>query len=319
MNDQSKNLFITGATGFIGKHLLKGLEDKGYKLYLLILPEESKSFFTGCNIEWVVGDLNDPGSYLDALSKCSMVIHMAAELYNPSRFELLNVKGVQNLIHSIKQCSVQKIIHLSSVGVVGMQFSSQRVTVDEETPCFPKNDYEKSKLKSEELFSGQIQTNQLVILRPSNVYGDYHPRNHLLTLFKHIMKNKHVFTSDNAYVNYVYAGDVATAIIFFIENPEFSGVYNVGGPLKMDAFMRNAALVLKKDVRIRILPSWIFSVLKLAKPFIPASVNLKILSLQNAVQYSDKKLRNLLNSEIGYKRGLKATAEYYISKKMLDD
>ncbi len=314
-----KNIFVTGAAGFIGKHVMNAFSGRDYKFYLLARPEDKLPEFTGINIEWVIGDINDTGSYIQALSNCSILIHMAAELYNPEKFELVNIKGVQSLIDAVKKCHVEKIIHLSSIGVTGMQFSDRTVTVDEQTPCNPKNGYEKSKLVSEQLLLGNLPEANLAILRPTNVYGDLHPKNHLLNLFNFVKNHQRFYLAPDAVVNYVYVGDVAGIIRFFVENPGISGIYNVGNSILLKDFIKIISGILHSPIKIRTLPRWMFRAALLFKFVLPESYALKILSLHNAVIYSDEKLRTMYLPEYGYEYGLRKTFDYFVSKKLIDD
>lgn len=319
MLNERINLFITGAGGFIGTHLMRALAGQPVWCYLLVRPEDKRPEFSGGNYEWVTGDLNDPGSYHDALSKCSVVIHMAAELYNPERFDLVNVQGVQNLISAVKQCDIRRVIHLSSVGVAGMQFSMHTVSVNEDFPCDPKNGYEWSKYKSEQLLREQIPAERLVILRPTNVYGEHHPANHLLNLFRYINHHKNIYVSAKAYVNYVYAGDVAAAIHHFIRQDVPAGIYNVGSPMEMTSFVNLLGRLLEKDLRVRKIPGFLFSFAYAFKKLLPAKYRLKILSLRNAVRYADDKLRTSGSPMIGYEQGLRNTIRDYRERNLLND
>ena len=55
--------------------------------------------------------------------------------------------------------------------------------VDECTACFPQNEYEQTKYAAEQILLRQIPAKRLIILRPTNVFGENHPKNHLLNLF----------------------------------------------------------------------------------------------------------------------------------------
>ena len=312
-----KHVFVTGAAGFIGKHVLRAFSGMDYKFYLLARPEDLLPEFPDMNIEWVIADINDIEKYVPAMSNCSMVIHMAAELYRPERFELVNIKGVQSLIDAIKKCNIEKVIHLSSVGVIGAQFSPKAVLIDEQTPCKPKNGYEKSKLVSEQLLLNNLPESMLTILRPTNVYGDYHPGNHLLNLFTFVKNHDSFYLAPHAAVNYVYAGDVACIIRFFAEHPNLSGVYNVGNSIPLKDFISSISSIQHTPIKIRTLPVWVFRTAMLLKFILPEPTILKLLSLHNAVVYSDEKLKKIYIPEYGYEQGLRKTYDYFVSKKLI--
>lgn len=313
------NVFITGGGGFIGRHLMRMLPATNYSCFLLALPGETLKTIEGCDITRVEGDLNEPASYLQALSQCSVVVHMAAELYREDRFERVNVQGVQSLLDAIKQCNIQKIIHLSSVGVVGMQFSLQDVSVDEEFVCSPKNGYERSKHASERILKEQWPESKLVILRPTNVYGDGHPGMRLLNLLQHCQTKGLVFLSAKAKVNYVYAGDVAFVIRYCMDTPELHGTFNVGGAMPMRDFFVLVGEVLGRKLRLKTLPDVLFRLVLLLKNLLPNRYAAKILSLRNAVHYCDDKILSRCNYPFGYRKGLTNTVNHYRSNHKLHD
>jgi nucleoside-diphosphate-sugar epimerase len=308
---KEKKIFVTGAAGFIGRHLIRAMEGSGYLLYCLVRPEDPLPPETLPGMVWVTGDLNEPATYRSAMEECSMVVHLAAELYNPERFELINVTGVQNLISTMTACGLKRIIHLSSIGVVGASFSLERKVVHESTACTPGPGYEQSKMRSEQLLTSQIPETDLVILRPTNVYGDGHPREHLRNLINYLGSRKKIWYSSRSSVNYVYAGDVAGDIRFFIENPGLCGIFNLGSPMPVSAFFELIKKGLSSDIRIAPLPEWIFRLAYGLRGLLPLRIRLKVLSLRNAVEYSDEKLRRLHPAAYGYEQGIRNTIAFY--------
>jgi nucleoside-diphosphate-sugar epimerase len=314
MLDKRINIFVTGISGFIGRHLLPLFPADIFRLYCLLRPEDVLPPAAGADVVVVRGDLNQPEEYLEALQQCSMVIHMAAELYREELFAKVNIEGVENLISAIKKCRIDKVIHLSSVGVAGRQFSAKTLIVTEDIDCDPKNGYEKSKLRSEELWNEAIEAEKVLILRPTNVFGDGHPRKHLLNLITYIREKRRFYYSSRAMVNYVYVGDVAGSIRFFATNPQYSGVYQCGTPLSLKAFAELIKAQTGSSVRLQRIPAWIIKTTAALKPLIPLSLRSRILSLGNAVQFSGEKLQQLYPFSYGYSKGLERTIDYYKSQ-----
>ncbi|HYG49598.1 MAG TPA: NAD-dependent epimerase/dehydratase family protein, partial [Flavobacteriales bacterium] len=203
---------LTGATGFVGRHLIGLLLDEG--VHVRVISRKQAVMIEGC--EMVYGDISDKKSIEKAFAGIDVLIHLAAELKNEISFETTNITGVRNLCELVNQYGIKRVVHLSSVGVLGMQFSNKGVLVNEEFPCRPKNGYEKSKLESEKIWlNGLDKSVSLCILRPTNVFGDHHPRNALLGMFRHIKNGKTLFMNKNARVNYVYVKDLAYVIMHF--------------------------------------------------------------------------------------------------------
>lgn len=315
---KTNNIFITGGNGFIGRHLSEEFKDPNLRLFILILPSE-KPQIEDHRIIWVSGELNNPETYIEAMSHCSIVIHMAAELHDPQRFEMINIKGVENIISAARSCEIERFIHLSSVGVVGMQFSITDVVVDENAECKPKNEYERTKLISERLLHAGFSKEKLVILRPTNVFGDLHPRQHLLSLIRHISSGKMLFMSCKAKVNYVYVKDVAATIAYFSSHPELSGTFNIGEPMLMTTFISKVAQACGLKGKIVKTSPFFIRLILVFKKIIPASIVLKLLSLFNRVSYSGESLKRHFTLPYGVEYGLKKTVDYYRKNGQLND
>ena len=92
-------ILLTGATGFVGTHLLKALLEKGYKIRALILPDEQKPF-DETNLEWIRGDIRDKESLRNCFSGISTVLHMAGVVASPDKDLTFSVNfdGTRNLV-----------------------------------------------------------------------------------------------------------------------------------------------------------------------------------------------------------------------------
>ncbi len=312
MEKNKTKIFITGAGGFIGKHLLRELTYLDVKLFLLIREEDVIPDYLYSNIEWIKGDLNNPDSYSEFIKQSDVVIHMAAELYNMEYFWKTNVEAVEQLINIINTSSVKKVIHLSSVGVVGMQNSSKKILVNENTQCSPKNEYERTKLISEKLWKEKLINRDLVIIRPTNVFGEEHPRNHLKNVIKHIATKKCFLCSRHSMVNYVYVGDIAAYILFFLKNTEIKGTYNIGGSISLVHFVNIIRKHTTSDCKIVYIPGLFFYLIKTFKLLFPLYLFQKLISLNNRVVYSDEKLKKLCQYQYGIETGLKKICDYYL-------
>ena len=118
-----KSVFITGATGFIGKVLVRRLVAKGaYKITALVrhVPERNSN-----DLNWVVGDLLDSKTYHSSLRNVGAVIHLAATTgkASPYEHELTNVEGTRRLLEAAKAAGVQRFVYISTIAVT---FPDQR-------------------------------------------------------------------------------------------------------------------------------------------------------------------------------------------------
>src|SRR3546814_5288785 len=90
-------VFITGATGFIGKYLVLGLANQGHEVHALARPAASTKALEAAGIRIFPGDLLDTGSVLEAMRDCQHVYHLAgfARAWHRDRktFHRVNVTG----------------------------------------------------------------------------------------------------------------------------------------------------------------------------------------------------------------------------------
>lgn len=254
----AKKILITGATGFIGQHLLEALEGSNTEITILSRKQDPQ-LRSKIKATIIQGDIQDVETVLRAARDKDLIINLAGEIKKTDLFEKTNITGTKNLLSAAEANSVKKIIHLSSVGVVGIQYSSQRIVIDEKSECHPKNEYERTKLESENLVkeaatSGKIQA---VILRPTNVFGEHHPENALLNLLSYCYKKRKIYFTLDAKVNYLYVKDLTAAILHFIEKDYDELIYNVGEPKRMDVFIESIEKYLNIPIANKQLPSFI--------------------------------------------------------------
>ena len=160
---------LTGATGFIGRHLLKELPKRGYKIRVLlrrptILPPEASGA--------VVGDLAAPRNMSDALAGIDAVIHSAGLAHGMSGFpeddyRAINTEATVGLARAVARAGVRRFVFLSSIRAQSGPVASEVLTEDMEPR--PTDAYGRSKLDAERgLADVHIDW---VAMRPVLVYG----------------------------------------------------------------------------------------------------------------------------------------------------
>src|ERR1035437_7089710 len=221
---------VTGAAGFIGQHLLEDISPGQFSLRVITRNASKPLRVLPVDCEVVEADLLNFHSLTKAFDGVDVVINIAAEVRNANMLVQTNIEGVKNLISAAVEKGVKKIIHISSVGVVGMQYGNVRQIVDEEAECFPKIEYERTKLESEKLLIEARKKHNFIlnILRPTNVFGEYHPFNALLNFMSYTSNNKPMVGTSNAMVNYVYVKDLTALILQLVKDDREYGILNVG-------------------------------------------------------------------------------------------
>lgn len=207
-----KRVIVTGANGFIGRHLVENLLSAGAPVVVVTRnPRKLPEHWHG-KVDVAVADIGDRGSLQQLFGET--IYHLAGELRSKNDFWSTNVIGTQNIVELCQRNKIKRIIYLSSVGVIGAR---GRGAIDETDPCRPRNEYEKSKLAAERLIlaadgQGDVST---VALRPSIVYGEKarSETDTFLALLRAIVTNRFLYigSKDNLY-NIIYVKNVIAAL-----------------------------------------------------------------------------------------------------------
>jgi len=202
---------VTGATGFIGKLLVKRHLENGDTVRILT----RKSKITGMkSIQVFTANLLSctPETLIPFVDNLDVLYHCAGELSDKNRMYDLHVTGTEKLIQAAKN-RVGRWVQLSSVGVYG-EFREGVVT--EDTPNNPQGLYEQTKAASDDLVqqAGEEKAFETVILRSSNVFGLSMKNQSLFDLINNIYKKMFFFIGKNdANINYVHVDNVVAGLM----------------------------------------------------------------------------------------------------------
>ncbi len=150
-------VFMTGATGFVGKHVAGRLLEDGHELRCLVRSEGSDEtwFLKGLGAELAVGDILDPGSLAHAAAGCDAVIHLVGIIFERrgASFEQVHVEGTRNVLAAAKQAGAGRFVHMSALGTRSGAASA----------------YHRTKWDAEE--DVRASGLEYTIFRPSTIYG----------------------------------------------------------------------------------------------------------------------------------------------------
>ena len=171
-------VFLTGATGFIGGHLLTSLLEAGAEVRCLTRAESHLRNLQGLEVEVFTGDLRDESSFRSGLEDCEMAFHCAADyrLYsaNPDELYESNVEGTRNLMRAASACGVKRVVYTSSVGALGL--NPDGTPADEDTPVTLDDmvgHYKRSKFLAERVADEWVEKGlPIVIVNPSTPVGE---------------------------------------------------------------------------------------------------------------------------------------------------
>ncbi len=160
-------LTLFGASGFIGRHLLRALAgDRTAQIRVLVHRHDPCERPAGPNIVTASGDLLQPGSLNVLITTGCTVVNLA---YMPARSRDDNLAAATNLAKACRVGKARRMVHVSTATVVGAVSDD---VITESTPPDPRLDYELIKLAIEQrLIEEARNAFQLVILRPTAVFG----------------------------------------------------------------------------------------------------------------------------------------------------
>lgn len=156
---------VTGASGFIGRHLIAAARQQGKHVRALTRDAMRRSE-DGSGVEWIVGDLSDPAVWSELLVADAIVINLA---YAQATATAAAVEATRAMMRACAAAGVRRVVHCSTVSVFGRTAVD---CIDETTPCVPLDDYGRQKLAVEQALleagSGAVE---VAILRPAAVFG----------------------------------------------------------------------------------------------------------------------------------------------------
>lgn len=165
---------VTGATGFIGTHLVKNLVKQGRDVRCLVRKTSDTKYLEELGVELYYGDLLNKDSLKDIVKDINIIYHLAGEVYTKrcKDFYRINSEGTKNLVALCLQENIDRFVFLSSIAAVGTN-KKRGILLNEKSPCKPIDPYGKSKLQAEKLLIQSFKNNAFpaVIIRAPTVYG----------------------------------------------------------------------------------------------------------------------------------------------------
>ncbi|MEP6685073.1 MAG: NAD-dependent epimerase/dehydratase family protein [Parafilimonas sp.] len=209
-----KNIFITGATGLLGSHLIKELLNQNADIKALY---RTKIPFTHANVEWIQGDLFDTILLEEILAGVDEVYHCAAKVsFNPKNKKELfktNIEGTANIVNTCLNANVKKLLHVSSVSALGRIRENKIITEAMQWSEEANNSvYGESKYLGEmEVWRGIAEGLNAVIINPTIILGAADWNNGSAEIFKTVYKEFPYYTE--GVTGFVDVNDVVKVMI----------------------------------------------------------------------------------------------------------
>jgi nucleoside-diphosphate-sugar epimerase len=174
----TKNVLITGATGFVGSRLAERLvlgTDHNVTAVVHRFSGPGLARLARLPVKLFQADLLDPESLEKAAKNCHIIIHLAygSSGDNKTKREI-TVSGTENILKAALKMNVKKVIHFSTAAVHGL--NSEEPVINESAPFTKSHDvYIESKIEAEKIVWQYHKGHGLpvVVFRPPIIYGPY--------------------------------------------------------------------------------------------------------------------------------------------------
>lgn len=261
-------ILVTGATGFIGSHLVKKLcSISDVNVKILVRENSDLSNLSGLQYDKHVGDITNKKSIESIMDDVDIIIHAAAKVSSWGKykaFEVTNIHGTQNILElSSESKSLEKFIYISSIAVYGVDDSNN---ITEETKI--KNSkwyYAETKIKAENLVRNFDKKFSIpaIILRPGDVIG--YESSWVQIPLKLIESKKMILVNHGSgFMNYIWIDDLIAAILKIVFASKVDEkIFNItsGDTVKFGQYTKDLCLMLGHK-NLRSVP------LMIVKPFL---------------------------------------------------
>jgi dihydroflavonol-4-reductase len=237
-------IFITGATGFIGTHLIRKLAMKGHELHCLARRNSITRQIEEVGASIVIGDVTDRDSLIEGMRKCDWVANLANiyTFWEPDKsiYRKVNVEGTRNVMESALETGVSKVLHVSTSLIFGRPAD---IPFHEDSPVGPVRFSEYAQTKYEgDLIAWELFEKKglpLVVIYPGMVVGPGNTR-YGAQLVRNLIEQRMPVRGLEKPVNGMsHVTDVAEVIVRALEKEDNIGEkYLVGQQISMGEFNR---------------------------------------------------------------------------------
>ena len=277
--------FVTGATGFVGSHLVDRLLKEEFEVYCLKRKTSNTRWLEGKNVSYVNGDLYSNDVLEKTIKNMDYVFHVAGVLKSKKKegYKKGNNLATKNLIeitHKVKP-DLKKFVHISSLAVCGPTPGEK--SIDENYIPKPITNYGRTKFEAEQEVLKYRDRMPVIIIRPPAVFG---PRDtEILVYFQTFSKGLNsVIGLKEKYLSLIYIEDLIDGIMLAAEKSNNSGeVYFISSDKAYnwnDIGNITSKLLGKKAIKIKVPHSVVFGVGYIAQFFSTFSKNAATLNVE---------------------------------------
>lgn len=250
-------VFLTGASGFLGGHILQVLHDQGHAVKALSRRAETDAAISALGAQPVRAALDDAGSLQKAMQGCEAAFHVAADtsMWRPHAAQqtATNVQGTQNMLRAAEQAGVKAFIHTSSVSAFSHLVHG---TLEESVPQRGMDswiNYERTKCLGEQAVrQGAVPW---IVFNPSHILGpgDRHNWSRLITM----VDREKLPGIPPGLASFADVREIAKAQVRAWQDQRFGQAYLVGGEhITFVDFVHKVGAALGKQTPKGATPAW---------------------------------------------------------------
>ena len=319
-------VFVTGATGFIGSHLVDRLLEKNCKVKCLVRKTSNLHWLEGKPVEYVYGDLFKNDVLADAVKNADYVYHIAGVTFAKKKHEYYrgNSEATRNFLEVCSKANpeLKRFVFISSQTAVGPSADRDH-PVNEETEYHPITTYGRSKMEAEKAVVEYFGKMKCTVVRAPAVYGQRDVA--ILEYFKAMnMGLQALIGFGEKLVSLIHGIDLVDGIIlaaesdkavsqiYFISSEKFYSWSEVGEV--------TTRLIGKRNIKIKIPHFAVYTVGAFAQFFSSFSKKPVILNIEKCrdialfkyIKFIKKAKRDLgFRETIGIEEGIRQTIEWY--------
>jgi 2-alkyl-3-oxoalkanoate reductase len=242
-----KEILVTGGNGFVGRHLVAALQDRGDRVRVLALPAENTSWLEERGVAVHRGDIRLADTLQSPMRGVDGVLNLAGMMgvWRPMKdYYAVNVTGAENVCRAARAEGVGRVVHVSSWTVYGMGLGR---LVREDHPLRPlREPYAITKASGDMAVQRMIAEDHLpaVIIRPGTIFGPGDQLNFGRTADRLRSGRRVIVGSGNNALPLVYVSDIVQGLLLALDHSHAVGqAYNIGNdqPLTQRQFLEAIA------------------------------------------------------------------------------
>lgn len=226
-----ERVLITGASGFVGYHLIQAALNAGLEVHGAIRRSSDVSHLSGLDVQFVYPDYSDAAKLQKDLEEgqYNYIIHAAGvtRAKNEAEYNKINAGYTDMLAQAASAATIplSKFVFISSLAAMGPTFYEDTQPITELSEARPVTNYGKSKLLAERYLAERKEL-PLVVLRPTAVYG---PREKdIYIMFKTLKSGLEPYIGTKGqWLSFIYAKDLANVAIRSLAIPGDHIAYNI--------------------------------------------------------------------------------------------